>query len=131
MAVRAQLRTTLADVLARARVAALVSPTLPAIVPRGALMSHELTGETGGDSLSSALRMLSPANLTGLPGVSVPCGLAEGQPVGLHLMGPAFSDGALLGIAGALRRGLAVAGDGPAAGLAGGRSRAERARAVS
>ena len=100
-AVRAQLRTTLADALARARVAALVSPTLPAIAPRAALMSHELTGETGGDSLSSALRMLSPANLTGLPGVSVPCGLAEGQPVGLHLMGPAFSDGALLGIAGA------------------------------
>lgn len=100
-AVRAQLRTALADALARARVAALVSPTLPAIAPRAALMSHELTGETGGDSLSSALRMLSPANLTGLPGVSVPCGLAEGQPVGLHLMGPAFSDVALLGIAGA------------------------------
>ncbi|WP_415856719.1 amidase [Sinomonas sp. G460-2] len=98
-AVRSELRTSLARVFARTGIGVLASPTLPAIAPHAALMSHELTGSTGEDSLASALRMLSPANVTGLPAVSVPCGLADGQPVGLHLMGPAFSDGSLLAIA--------------------------------
>jgi aspartyl-tRNA(Asn)/glutamyl-tRNA(Gln) amidotransferase subunit A len=37
------------------------------------------------------------ANLTGLPAISVPCGLDErGLPVGLQLTGPAFGETALL-----------------------------------
>jgi aspartyl-tRNA(Asn)/glutamyl-tRNA(Gln) amidotransferase subunit A len=46
-------------------------------------------------------------NLSGLPGLSIPCGLAEGLPVGLHLVGPAFSENLLLGAGHALELALA------------------------
>jgi len=36
------------------------------------------------------------ANLAGLPGVSAPCGFVDGLPVGLHLVGPHFSEQKLL-----------------------------------
>jgi aspartyl-tRNA(Asn)/glutamyl-tRNA(Gln) amidotransferase subunit A len=39
------------------------------------------------------------ANLAGLPGVSAPCGLIDGLPVGLQLIGPHFSEARLLGAA--------------------------------
>ncbi|WP_427017548.1 amidase [Pseudarthrobacter sp. P1] len=102
--VRTYLRSSIAAALASAGVQALVSPTLPSIAPFAAEMSHELTGRTGKNSLSSALLMLSPANLTGMPGLSVPCGLVEGQPVGIHFMGPEFSDAKLLRLAHAYER---------------------------
>jgi aspartyl-tRNA(Asn)/glutamyl-tRNA(Gln) amidotransferase subunit A len=39
------------------------------------------------------------ANLAGLPCVSAPCGLIDGLPVGLQLIGPHFSEARLLGAA--------------------------------
>jgi aspartyl-tRNA(Asn)/glutamyl-tRNA(Gln) amidotransferase subunit A len=37
------------------------------------------------------------ANLAGVPGVSVPCGLSsEGLPIGMQLIGPNWSEGKLL-----------------------------------
>ena len=39
------------------------------------------------------------ANLAGLPGASVPCGLVDGLPVGLQLIGPAFGEATLLNFA--------------------------------
>jgi aspartyl-tRNA(Asn)/glutamyl-tRNA(Gln) amidotransferase subunit A len=40
-----------------------------------------------------------PVNMAGLPGVSVPCGLSDGLPVGLQFIGPAWSEARLLGLA--------------------------------
>jgi aspartyl-tRNA(Asn)/glutamyl-tRNA(Gln) amidotransferase subunit A len=37
--------------------------------------------------------------MTGMPALSVPCGFASGQPVGLHLMGRLFGDAMLLELA--------------------------------
>lgn len=37
-----------------------------------------------------------PANLAGLPGISVPCGLSNRLPVGLQFVGRAFEEGTLL-----------------------------------
>ena len=39
------------------------------------------------------------ANLAGLPGISVPCGFADGLPVGLHLVGPHFAEERILACA--------------------------------
>jgi aspartyl-tRNA(Asn)/glutamyl-tRNA(Gln) amidotransferase subunit A len=38
-------------------------------------------------------------NLAGLPGVSIPCGLVQGLPVGLQLIGSHFSESRLLNVA--------------------------------
>lgn len=38
-------------------------------------------------------------NLAGLPGMSLPCGFAEGLPVGLQLIGDYFSEARLLNVA--------------------------------
>jgi aspartyl-tRNA(Asn)/glutamyl-tRNA(Gln) amidotransferase subunit A len=39
------------------------------------------------------------ANLAGLPAISLPCGLVDGLPVGLHLVGPHFAEETLLSCA--------------------------------
>ena len=44
------------------------------------------------------------ANLTGLPAVTVPCGFAQGLPVGLQLTGRAFDEATVLRIADAYER---------------------------
>jgi aspartyl-tRNA(Asn)/glutamyl-tRNA(Gln) amidotransferase subunit A len=48
-----------------------------------------------------------PVNLAGLPGISIPCGLSEGLPVGFQLVGPAFAENRILATAHALERVLA------------------------
>lgn len=38
------------------------------------------------------IRLQSPANLTGLPSISVPCGLSDNMPVGIQFIGDAFDE---------------------------------------
>jgi len=45
-----------------------------------------------------------PANLAGIPGISIPCGFSEGLPVGLQLLAPAFEEARLLRIADGYQR---------------------------
>jgi aspartyl-tRNA(Asn)/glutamyl-tRNA(Gln) amidotransferase subunit A len=45
-----------------------------------------------------------PVNIAGLPGISVPCGLAEGKPVGLQVIGRAFDESTVLRVADAYER---------------------------
>ena len=44
-----------------------------------------------------------PVNMAGLPGVSIPCGLSEGLPVGLQFIGAPWSEASLFGLAARLR----------------------------
>ena len=40
-----------------------------------------------------------PANLAGLPGISVPCGMVNSMPVGMQLVGNYFTEARLLNVA--------------------------------
>jgi aspartyl-tRNA(Asn)/glutamyl-tRNA(Gln) amidotransferase subunit A len=40
-----------------------------------------------------------PANLAGIPGISIPCGLADGLPVGLQILGKHFDEAGVLRVA--------------------------------
>jgi aspartyl-tRNA(Asn)/glutamyl-tRNA(Gln) amidotransferase subunit A len=43
-----------------------------------------------------------PSNMAGLPGISIPCGLSDGLPVGLQLIGPQFAENTLFKVGHAL-----------------------------
>jgi aspartyl-tRNA(Asn)/glutamyl-tRNA(Gln) amidotransferase subunit A len=47
-----------------------------------------------------------PSNMAGLPGLSIPCGLSDGLPVGLQLIGPQFSENLLFAAGHALEKAL-------------------------
>ncbi|HHI80854.1 MAG TPA: Asp-tRNA(Asn)/Glu-tRNA(Gln) amidotransferase subunit GatA [Planctomycetes bacterium] len=59
-------------------------------------------GESEADPMKLYLcdLLTAPANLAGIPGLSVPCGLDEdGLPVGLQILGPALGDARILQVA--------------------------------
>jgi aspartyl-tRNA(Asn)/glutamyl-tRNA(Gln) amidotransferase subunit A len=72
---------------------ALVAPTSPTVAFR--------FGERLADPVSMYLSdaCTLPVNMAGLPGISIPCGLSEGLPVGLQLIGAPWSEAALLRLA--------------------------------
>jgi aspartyl-tRNA(Asn)/glutamyl-tRNA(Gln) amidotransferase subunit A len=47
-----------------------------------------------------------PSNMAGLPGLSIPCGLSDGLPVGLQLVGPQFSENTLYRVGHALEQAI-------------------------
>ena len=65
-------------------------------------------GEKAADPLAMyACDLLTiPSCLAGLPGLNVPCGLSEGLPVGLQLIGPQFAENTLFRAGHALERAL-------------------------
>ena len=78
----------------------LISPTSPTVAfPLGARTENPLAMY-----LSDVLAI--PPNMAGLPGLSIPCGLSEGLPVGLQLIGPQFSENLLFRTGHALERAL-------------------------
>jgi aspartyl-tRNA(Asn)/glutamyl-tRNA(Gln) amidotransferase subunit A len=48
-----------------------------------------------------------PSNMAGLPGISIPCGLSDGLPVGLQLIGPQFAENRLFEVAHVLEGAIA------------------------
>jgi len=81
------------------RVDAILAPTVPVPAPHIGEESVVLDGKR--ETLRSAfLRLNRPANLTGLPAISIPCGFTRGGlPIGLQIIGPAFDEAELLRIA--------------------------------
>ncbi|MFE4413984.1 amidase [Streptomyces sp. NPDC056821] len=92
------LQQTLRRAFEEHRLTALASPTLPAVAPRLADLATDLTRDGEAADLSGALLLLSPSNVCGLPGLSLPCGKAGGLPVGMHLLGRPFDDLDLLAL---------------------------------
>ena len=90
--------------IAKADVDALVVPTTPIPAP---LIGEETTAVCGTNHPTRALLLRNnrPANLGGLPAISIPCGFTpDGLPVGLELMGPVTDEHLLLRIAHACER---------------------------
>jgi aspartyl-tRNA(Asn)/glutamyl-tRNA(Gln) amidotransferase subunit A len=78
-------------------------PAVPAVAPSLVEPTIELpSGVESADAGNGRQGVL--ANLTGVPGVSVPVGLADGMPVGLQLLGTWGADALLLDAAEALER---------------------------
>jgi aspartyl-tRNA(Asn)/glutamyl-tRNA(Gln) amidotransferase subunit A len=95
-----QVRTLIKDEFdsVLADVDALVAPTSPSVAfPIGAKVDDPLLMY-----LNDACTL--PVNIAGLPGVSVPCGLVDGKPVGLQVIGRAFDEGTILRVADAYER---------------------------
>src|SRR5204862_488350 len=82
----------------------LVSPTSPTV-------AFELGARTANPLAMYAADLLTiPSNLAGLPGLSIPCGLSDGLPVGLQLIGRQFAENLLFRAGHALERPLASRG---------------------
>lgn len=93
-----RLRTLARDALTRTweQVDVLLVPTLPFTAPRIGERDVELAGRSQ-DVLVANMRYTALASLTGAPGLSFPCGIdTDGLPIGAQLIGPAWSDRALL-----------------------------------
>jgi aspartyl-tRNA(Asn)/glutamyl-tRNA(Gln) amidotransferase subunit A len=65
-------------------------------------------GEKAADPLAMYLTDLLtiPPNMAGLPSISMPCGLSDGLPVGLQLIGPQFSENTIFKVAHALEQAI-------------------------
>jgi aspartyl-tRNA(Asn)/glutamyl-tRNA(Gln) amidotransferase subunit A len=93
-------------VLAREHAAAferfdvLISPTSPSVAFK--------LGSRNENPLAMYLSDLLtiPSCMAGLPGLNVPCGLSEGLPVGLQLIGPQFSENTLFRVGHALEQAI-------------------------
>jgi aspartyl-tRNA(Asn)/glutamyl-tRNA(Gln) amidotransferase subunit A len=82
-----------------ARVEAIVAPTVPIPAPRIDERKLRIGGEE--ETVRSALiRLNRPANFTGLPAISLPCGFTQqGLPIGLQIIGRAFDEARVLQLA--------------------------------
>ena len=78
----------------------LVCPTSPTVAFR--------IGEKAENPLAMYLSdvLTIPPNMAGLPGLSMPCGLSEGLPVGLQIIGPQFSENLIFRAAHALEQAI-------------------------
>lgn len=79
----------------------IASPTLPLRTPPVGQARVEVNGELR-DRDSELMRVVGPSNLAGIPSVSVPCGVLDGMPVGMQLIGPALGEGVVLRAAAAV-----------------------------
>ena len=86
------------------RVDVVITPTSPTVAFK--------LGERTADPLSMYLSdyYTTPASLAGIPALSIPCGLSDGLPVGLQVVGPAFSESRILDAAHALERAIGFEG---------------------
>jgi aspartyl-tRNA(Asn)/glutamyl-tRNA(Gln) amidotransferase subunit A len=94
----------LREVMENEAIDALMVPSTPIAAP---MIGEETSRVAQSDHPTRALllRLNRPANLAGLPAISVPCGFtAEGLPIGLQFIGADHSEQLLLGIADTYQR---------------------------
>jgi aspartyl-tRNA(Asn)/glutamyl-tRNA(Gln) amidotransferase subunit A len=81
------------------KVDAIVTPTAPTVAFK--------IGQKVDDPLSMYLNDIFtlPVNISGLPGISLPCGLSEGLPVGLQVIANSYQEATMFRVAAAYERG--------------------------
>jgi len=77
---------------------AIVTPTSPTVAFK--------IGQKVNDPLAMYLNdvFTLPGNIAGLPGISIPCGLSDGLPVGLQIMASSFAEATMFRVAAAYER---------------------------
>ncbi|HRT39868.1 MAG TPA: amidase family protein [Candidatus Woesebacteria bacterium] len=71
----------------------ILAPTTPTTaLPLGSSLDDPLFGEY-------ADQLVEPSTLAGLPGITVPCSLIDGLPVGFQIIGPRLSENLILNLA--------------------------------
>jgi aspartyl-tRNA(Asn)/glutamyl-tRNA(Gln) amidotransferase subunit A len=95
--VRTRIRGAVRRTFAEHRLDALLGPTIPVTAPRLDELSVDLVDEVAEGGLSTLVHHEYPANITGLPALSVPCGFSEaGLPIGFQVIGQPLHERTLL-----------------------------------
>ena len=82
------------------RVDVILAPTSPITAPPVGEKQVRVAGERESSTRAELLRLTRPANITGMPALSIPCGFTHaGLPVGMQLMAPRWAEARLLAIA--------------------------------
>ncbi|HEY1338165.1 MAG TPA: amidase [Bryobacteraceae bacterium] len=83
----------------------LIAPSTPMPAPRIGETTMRIAGRDE-DTRLAATRLVRGINALGLPALAMPCGLASnGMPVGMQVVGPAFSEALVLRVGAALEDG--------------------------
>lgn len=75
----------------------LMTPTIPLVAPLLGVEDYSNNGLKE-PVWGALLRNTEPFNLTGLPAVAIPCGLVDGLPVSLQIIGRAFDEQSILNL---------------------------------
>ncbi len=102
-ALRGQVHRAFADV------DVLIGPTLGSRTPTIGEDTALVNGAPV-NAIDSMIRLVGPASLLGLPCLSMPCGTADGLPVGMQIVGPALGEQAVLDLGHALDQTEPLAG---------------------
>lgn len=79
---------------------ALVAPSLPAVAAEVGQESFTWPNGKQETVINAYVRLSCPANITGLPAMSLPCGFNDaGLPIGLQMIGRPFDERTVLRIA--------------------------------
>jgi aspartyl-tRNA(Asn)/glutamyl-tRNA(Gln) amidotransferase subunit A len=82
------------------KVDVILAPTSPIPAPPVGEKQVRVAGERETATRAELLRFTRPANITGMPAISIPCGFTgDGLPVGMQLLGGRWSEAQLLAIA--------------------------------
>lgn len=76
----------------------LIAPTLPVIASAIGEETVFINGQECSQT-DTLIRLTSPANLVGIPSISIPVGFSKGMPVGMQILGPAFSEALIMNFA--------------------------------
>jgi aspartyl-tRNA(Asn)/glutamyl-tRNA(Gln) amidotransferase subunit A len=79
----------------------LLAPTLPSKTPSVGELTSVINGKSV-DTIETCMHNVGPGNLLGLPSVSMPCGIVDGIPVGIEIIGAPLQELNVLNIAQAL-----------------------------